>query len=135
VKACHTCKGAEACKPEKLDGSKIRTSGAFGGKNLYCYTVCKRKLFCVFHLIVLFVKYYYSFFLLCRNLIQRQVYLSLVVLLDLVKQSIKISNAMPSIFYVAMKTCATIIRLVFVPNQNSSTVWNRLNYKYAHAVC
>lgn len=40
VKACHTCKGAEACKPEKLTNSEIRTSGAFGGKNLYCYTVC-----------------------------------------------------------------------------------------------
>ncbi|CAF3964432.1 unnamed protein product [Rotaria magnacalcarata] len=38
VKACYQCKGAEGCKPEKLDGSEIRTSGAFGGKNLYCYT-------------------------------------------------------------------------------------------------
>ena len=39
VKACYQCKGQEACKPEKLTGSEIRTSGAFGGKNLYCYTV------------------------------------------------------------------------------------------------
>ncbi|CAF1284436.1 unnamed protein product [Adineta steineri] len=38
VKACYQCKGAENCKPEKLDGSEIRTSGAFGGKNLYCFT-------------------------------------------------------------------------------------------------
>ncbi|UJR21676.1 hypothetical protein I4U23_024753 [Adineta vaga] len=38
VKACYQCKGAEACKPEKLDGAEIRTSGAFGAKNLYCYT-------------------------------------------------------------------------------------------------
>jgi len=62
VKACHVCKGAEACKPEKLSGSDIRTSGAFGGKNLYCYTVCKRKLFYVFHLPVLFLQYYCSLF-------------------------------------------------------------------------
>jgi len=38
VKACYQCKGAENCKPEKLEGSEIRTSGAFGAKNLYCYT-------------------------------------------------------------------------------------------------
>jgi hypothetical protein len=43
VKACYQCKGADACKPEKLQGSEIRTSGAFGGKNLYCYTVCREK--------------------------------------------------------------------------------------------
>ena len=43
VKACYQCKGAEACKPEKLDGAEIRTSGAFGAKNLYCYTVRKKK--------------------------------------------------------------------------------------------
>ncbi len=45
VKACYQCKGADACKPDKLSGSEIRTSGAFGAKNLYCYTVCRRKLF------------------------------------------------------------------------------------------
>ena len=39
VKACYTCKNADSCKPDKLTGSEIRTSGAFGGKNLYCYTV------------------------------------------------------------------------------------------------
>lgn len=38
VKACYQCNGPEACRPEKLDGTEIRTSGAFGGKNLYCYT-------------------------------------------------------------------------------------------------
>ncbi|CAF4044472.1 unnamed protein product [Rotaria sp. Silwood2] len=38
VKACYQCKGAEACKAEKLEGSEIRTSGAWGGRNLYCYT-------------------------------------------------------------------------------------------------
>ncbi|CAF3710705.1 unnamed protein product [Rotaria sp. Silwood1] len=38
VKACYQCKGSEACKAEKLEGSEIRTSGAWGGKNLYCYT-------------------------------------------------------------------------------------------------
>jgi hypothetical protein len=41
VKACFQCKNAESCKPEKLDGSEIRTSGAFGGKNLYCFTVSR----------------------------------------------------------------------------------------------
>ncbi|CAF2736557.1 unnamed protein product [Rotaria sp. Silwood2] len=41
VKACYQCKGAENCRPEQLDGSEIRTSGAFGAKNLYCYTVFK----------------------------------------------------------------------------------------------
>lgn len=39
VKACFQCKGADACRPERLDGSEIRTSGAFGASNLYCYTV------------------------------------------------------------------------------------------------
>lgn len=38
VKACYQCKGADACRPERLDGSEIRTSGAFGASNLYCYT-------------------------------------------------------------------------------------------------
>ena len=42
VKACHQCKGEEACRPERLSGSEIRTSGAFGAKNLYCFTVCAR---------------------------------------------------------------------------------------------
>lgn len=41
VKACYKCKGAENCTPEKLPGSELRTSGAFGGKNLYCYTVSR----------------------------------------------------------------------------------------------
>ncbi len=60
VKACYKCKNAESCKPEKLDGSEIRTSGAFGGKNLYCYTVGERKN--TMRLSVLLLKYYYSSF-------------------------------------------------------------------------
>jgi hypothetical protein len=47
VKACYQCKGAEACKPERLPGSEIRTSAVLGAKNLYCYTVCRKKN--VFH--------------------------------------------------------------------------------------
>jgi hypothetical protein len=43
VKACYQCEGAYACRPENLKGSEIRTSAAFGAKNLYCYTVCKKK--------------------------------------------------------------------------------------------
>ena len=42
VKACHQCNGADACKPEKLQGSEIRTSAALGASNLYCYTVCRK---------------------------------------------------------------------------------------------
>ncbi|CAF1019519.1 unnamed protein product [Rotaria sp. Silwood1] len=38
VKACYQCKGEEQCRPQNLEGSEIRTSGAFGAKNLYCYT-------------------------------------------------------------------------------------------------
>ncbi|CAF1329825.1 unnamed protein product [Didymodactylos carnosus] len=38
VKACYKCKGADNCDPNKLKGQEIRTSGAFGGKNLYCYS-------------------------------------------------------------------------------------------------
>ncbi|CAF0871854.1 unnamed protein product [Adineta steineri] len=38
VKACYKCKGAEACRPDKLSGTELRTSGIFGAKNLYCYT-------------------------------------------------------------------------------------------------
>jgi len=38
VKACYECQGADACRPERLQGSHIRTSAAFGAKNLYCYT-------------------------------------------------------------------------------------------------
>jgi hypothetical protein len=45
VKACYQCKGAEACKPDKLEGAEIRTSGAFGAKNLYCYTVTRNSSF------------------------------------------------------------------------------------------
>ena len=39
VKACYQCKGADACRPERLDGSEIRTSSLLGASNLYCYTV------------------------------------------------------------------------------------------------
>ena len=38
VKACYECNGVEACRPERLAGSEIRTSSLFGAKNLYCYT-------------------------------------------------------------------------------------------------
>jgi hypothetical protein len=38
VKACYECKGYEACRPGRLQGSEIRTSAAFGTKSLYCYT-------------------------------------------------------------------------------------------------
>jgi len=38
VKACYQCKGVENCRPEKLDGTEIRTSAVLGAKNLYCYT-------------------------------------------------------------------------------------------------
>jgi len=38
VKACYECNGADACRPHRLGGSQIRTSAAFGAKNLYCYT-------------------------------------------------------------------------------------------------
>lgn len=38
VKACYSCKGSDACRPENLKLSDIRTSGAFGASNLYCYT-------------------------------------------------------------------------------------------------
>ncbi len=62
VKACYSCKNADSCKPEKLTGSEIRTSGVFGAKNLYCYTVCKRKLFYLFHHSNLFLKYNYVLF-------------------------------------------------------------------------
>ena len=39
VKACYECKGVDACRPEQLEGSEIRTSALLGAKNLYCYTV------------------------------------------------------------------------------------------------
>ncbi|CAF1414980.1 unnamed protein product, partial [Adineta steineri] len=38
VKACYKCKGAEACRPDKLSGTELRTSSIFGANNLYCYT-------------------------------------------------------------------------------------------------
>jgi len=38
VKACYQCKGVEACRPGRLQGAEIRTSAAFGAKNLYCFT-------------------------------------------------------------------------------------------------
>lgn len=39
VKACYECKDIETCRPERLQGSEIRTSSLLGAKNLYCYTV------------------------------------------------------------------------------------------------
>lgn len=41
VKACFQCKGADACRPESLSGTEIRTSAVLGASNLYCYTVGK----------------------------------------------------------------------------------------------
>ncbi|CAF0856578.1 unnamed protein product, partial [Didymodactylos carnosus] len=38
VKVCYQCKGAQNCKPENLHKQELKTSGAFGGKNLYCYS-------------------------------------------------------------------------------------------------
>ncbi|CAF2647316.1 unnamed protein product [Rotaria sp. Silwood2] len=38
VKACYQCKGFDACRPERLEKTEIRTSAIFGAKNLYCYT-------------------------------------------------------------------------------------------------
>jgi hypothetical protein len=93
----------------------------------------KKKYYASFSLIIEILLLF--FFSLNRNLIQRQALLLLVVVSDLVKRSIKISNAMPNIIYVAMKTYATIKRLVFVLNQNSSTDQKRLNYRCARAVC
>jgi hypothetical protein len=55
-------------------------------------------------------------FIFNRNLIQRQAMLSLVVVSDLVKHWTNILNAMLSIIYAAMKTCATITQLVSVLN-------------------
>jgi len=40
VKACYECKGVDACRPERLQNSEIRTSSVLGAKNLHCYTVC-----------------------------------------------------------------------------------------------
>lgn len=108
VKACFVCKGAENCKPEKLDGSEIRTSGAFGGKNLYCYTVWSWKRNLSFCLNNLFPH---------RNSIQKQAKLLLVVVLVLVKPLIRISNATQNIIYAAMKTCVINKQLVLVLNQ------------------
>ncbi len=106
VKACYQCEGAHACRPEKLEGAEIRTSSAFGAKNLYCYTVCKK----------IQLSQCFICFMFDRNSIQRQVSLSLVVVLDLAKLLTKILNAMLSIIYAAMKICATMIQLVSVLN-------------------
>jgi len=101
VKACYQCKGAEACKPENLGGAEIRTSAVLGASNLYCYTVCR--IFFPNELS------HFRFFVFFRNSILKQVKLLLVVVSDLVKHLINISNAMLNIIYVAMKTCATIM--------------------------
>jgi len=43
VKACYECKGVDACRPERLSGTEIRTSSVLGAKNLYCYTKFDQK--------------------------------------------------------------------------------------------
>jgi hypothetical protein len=48
VKACYECKGVDACRPGRLQGSEIRTSSAFGSKSLYCYTVSRKISICSF---------------------------------------------------------------------------------------
>jgi hypothetical protein len=63
-----------------------------------------------------------------RNLTQRQAVLLLVAVLDLVKYSIKVSNAMLKIIYVAMKICATIIVLVLALHNNIINSKKLLNY-------
>jgi hypothetical protein len=63
-----------------------------------------------------------------RNLTQRQAVLLLVAVLDLVKYSIKVSNAMLKIIYVVMKICATIIVLVLALHNNIINSNKLLNY-------
>lgn len=132
VKACYQCKGAEACKPERLPGAEVRTSAVLGAKNLYCYTVCG-KIF--INKPILMIYFVYN-----RNFIQKQVKLLLVVLLDLVNHSINILNAMLNIIYAAMKICATIKQLVPVLNHTTINIMityfkNKLTIKCARAVC
>ncbi len=62
----------------------------------------------------------FIYFIFNRNLIPRQVKLSLVVVSDLVKRSTNISNAMLSIITVATKICATMIQLVPVLNHTNN---------------
>ena len=51
VKACYQCQGPDECRSERLGAGSIRTSSAFGGSNLYCYTVCRNQkyFFLLFH--------------------------------------------------------------------------------------
>ena len=129
VKACYKCKGAENCKPEKLDGSEIRTSGAFGGKNLYCYTVSIWKLQSLsWGLSLIFPR--------LRNSTQRLDLLSLVVVLVSASHWIKISNATLNITYAVTRICATSKLLVSVSNPNRIIAMEyKLNFSFACAVC
>jgi hypothetical protein len=108
VKACFQCKGADACQPDKLDGSEIRTSGAFGGSNLYCYTVRQRQ--CLF-------SHHLSMFIFNRNSILRQALLLLVAVSALVNHWIRILNVMLSTIFAVMKIYATSKQLVSVRNK------------------
>ena len=124
VKACYECKGAEACRPERLQGTEIRTSAILGAKNLYCYTVRSGNisLWC-FH------RHLYR---TNRNLTHRRVPQLLVVLSDLVNYSTSLSSATPRITCAAMKTCATSTLSVSVQELTSLTEDNAVLW---HVCC
>ena len=130
VKACYQCKGEDACRPERLSGSEIRTSGAFGAKNLYCFTVCARVPLC---------RPYPVRLRLSRNSIPRQAPLLPVVVSDSVKVSTRISNVMPNTICAATRICATLKRLASALNHSTLSQSNRnksrLNQMSACSVC
>ena len=119
VKACYECKGVEACRADQLSTGSIRTSAVLGASNLYCYTVCLKKYIESINHFLVFISH--------RNLILKQVMLSLVVVSDLVKSSINILNAMLNTIYVAMKTCVTLKQLAIVLDQIMVPIINHIN--------
>ena len=99
VKACYECKGADACRPERLGGSEIRSSSVFGAKNLYCYMVRRitpNLTSCHWRIIIGYL------YCMDRNSIRRLAILSLVVLLDFAKHSTNLLSAMLTLTYVAI---------------------------------